>query len=79
MVAAGDTVTLVPVTVPMAGEIDRLVAPVTDQLKVEAPPAVIKDGVAVKLVMAGAVCTGGVTVTFVVFVTEDVALVAVSV
>jgi hypothetical protein len=54
VVADGVTLTLVPVTVPTLLSMLRLVAPVTDQLSVVDPPAVIVEEAAVKLAIEGA-------------------------
>ncbi len=53
MVASGLTVTLVPVTAPRPGEIERLVAPVTVQESTEAWPGATAVGDAVKEPMVG--------------------------
>jgi len=63
------------VTVPTPLSIDKLVAPVADQLNLELWPAPITEGVAVKLLMI----TLGTTITDTVAVTLPAVLVAVRV
>ena len=53
MLAVGETDTLVPVTAPMPGEIDREVAPFTTQLSVVGEPVTTEVGEAVKEVIVG--------------------------
>ena len=55
---AGDTLLLLPVTVPTPLSMLKLDAPVTDQLSVELPPVVMVAAVAVKLEMPGAELVG---------------------
>jgi hypothetical protein len=54
VVEAGRTEMLVPVTVPTVGPMETDVAPVTLQESVDAPPAVMAAGAAVKEEMSGA-------------------------
>ena len=80
VVVVGETDVLVPVTAPTPGVIERLVAPLVDQLKVELLPAVMVDGVAAKLAIVGVGgWDTGVTVTVAVLVALPMTLVAVSV
>ncbi len=87
IVAAGETLLLpVAATVPTPPLMDTEVAPLTVQLSVELPPALILAGLAVKELMTGfegAGCCGGggaaPTVTVAVLVTGPAALVAVRV
>ena len=74
--AAGVTVTVVPVTVPTVGLILRLVAPLTDQDRVLLCPVVMLVGLAVKLAIVGFWPD---TVTETVAVVEPAELVAVKV
>jgi hypothetical protein len=69
---------LAVVEVKVPGVMARVVAPVTDQLRVALAPEFMVVGLAVKELMVGLV-GGGVTVTVAVAVTDPVALVAVSV
>jgi cytochrome c biogenesis factor len=62
VVALGLMLADVPVTVPIVGAMLNEVAPETVQLRVADWPEVTLDGVAVKLVMAGAVGTGAGTI-----------------
>jgi len=55
VVVVGDTVMDVPVTVPIPWLIERVSASVTDQFKVELPPAVIPGGLAVNELIVGLV------------------------
>jgi len=68
------TLTLVPVTVPTLLSMLTLVAPVTDQLSVVVPPAVIVDEAAVKLAIEGAATTVTVTCAVAVVPAEFVAV-----
>jgi hypothetical protein len=72
-VGVTDCVPVVAVTVPGAGAMETVVAPVTVHCRVEDCPAVIVLGLAVKLVIAGV----PVTVTVAEPVTEPETLVAV--
>src|SRR4029079_10783504 len=54
VVAVGWITTLAPLTGPAPGLIERLVAPVTLQARVLAPPAATVDGLALKRAMRGA-------------------------
>jgi hypothetical protein len=54
VVAAGRTTTLDPLTAPRPGLIERLVAPLTLQERVLAPPEATVDGLALKLAITGA-------------------------
>jgi predicted RecA/RadA family phage recombinase len=74
VVADGVTLTLVPVTVPTLLSMLTLVAPVTDQLSVVVPPAVIVDEAAVKLAIEGAATTVTVTCAVAVVPAEFVAV-----
>ena len=67
VLVVGETVVLVPVTVPTPGVIERLVALLTDQFNVALLPAVMVEGVAAKLAITGVVTAAGETVTVVVY------------
>jgi hypothetical protein len=73
-VVVGLTATLVPVTVPTLLSMLRLVAFAVDQLSVADPPAVIVDGVAVKLAIEGAATMVTVTCAVAVAPAEFVAV-----
>ena len=60
MVVVGFTVMLAPRTAPIAGEMMLYVALLVVQARVVFPPDEMLDGVAVKLVMAGAAPVGAV-------------------
>ena len=78
MVAPGVTTLLVPETAPTPLSMLRFVAPLTAQLSVLLWPAVMVEGVAMKLEIVGG-CGAGFTVTVAVAVTLPTAFVAVSV
>jgi hypothetical protein len=77
VVAAGETVVLVPVTGPMP-EMDRLVSPETTHESVDIPPEAIVPGLAVKLWIVGTEPVTGVTVTVTSATTAPLGLMAVS-
>lgn len=74
----GATARLLPVTAPTLGLMLRLVAPLTDQERMLLWPAVIEEGVAVKLPIIGT-RGGAVTFTITIALTDPATFVAVSV